>query len=121
MALFAHVWLMASPQQWFETLRLSIQQEHGKGWSVREIGATKRNPIGRCRLTRMYEDGSRSSVVMPLEWKATDATAIFATVSKLRTLIEEHKSSCLGTAVTSAGAGRSNGMKCQAPWKCAQG
>ena len=37
---------MASRQQWFETLRLSIQQEHGKGWSIWEIGATKRNPIG---------------------------------------------------------------------------
>ena len=91
MALFAHVWLMASRQQWFETLRLSIQQEHGKGWSIWEIGATKRNPIGRCRLTRMYEDGSRSSVVMPLEWKATNATAILATVSQLRTLMEERK------------------------------
>ena len=82
---------MASRQQWFETLRLSIQQEHGKGWSIWEIGATKRNPIGRCRLTRMYEDGSRSSVVMPLEWKATNATAILATVSQLRTLMEERK------------------------------
>ena len=91
MALFAHVWLMASRQQWFETLRLSIQQEHGKGWSIWEIGATKRNPIGRCRLTRMYEDGSRSSVVMPLEWKASNQTAILATVSQLRTLMEERK------------------------------
>jgi integrase len=91
LALSAHVWLMASRQQWFETLRLSIQQEHGKGWSIWEIGATKRNPIGRCRLTRMYEDGSRSSVVMPLEWKATNATAILATVSQLRTLMEERK------------------------------
>ena len=82
---------MASRQQWFETLRLSIQQEHGKGWSIWEIGATKRNPIGRCRLTRMYEDGTRSSVVMPLEWKATNATAILATVGQLRTLMEERK------------------------------
>ena len=39
---------MAPRQQWFETLRLSIQQEHGKGWSIWEVGATKRNPIGRC-------------------------------------------------------------------------
>ena len=82
---------MASRQQWFEILRLSIQQEHGKGWSIWEIGATKRNPIGRCRLTRMYEDGARSSVVMPLEWKATNATAILATVGQLRTLMEERK------------------------------
>ena len=80
---------MAPRQQWFETLRLSIQQEHGKGWSIWEVGATKRNPIGRCRLTRIYEDRTRSSVVMPLEWKATNATAILATVGQLRSLMEE--------------------------------
>ena len=82
---------MAPRQQWFETLRLSIQQEHGKGWSVREIGATKRNPIGRCQLTRIWENRTRSSVVTPVEWKATNATAILATVGQLRTLMEERK------------------------------
>jgi len=34
---------MAARQQWFDTLRLSIRQEHGKGWSVWEVGITKRN------------------------------------------------------------------------------
>lgn len=91
MAHLAHVWRMAPRQQWFETLRLSIQQEHGKGWSVREIGATKRNPIGRCQLTRIWENRTRSSVVTPVEWKATNATAILATVGQLRTLMEERK------------------------------
>ena len=80
---------MAPRQQWFETLRLSIQQEHGKGWSIWEVGATKRNPIGRCRLTRIYEDRTRSSVVLPLEWKATSATAILSAVGQLRTLMDE--------------------------------
>jgi integrase len=80
---------MAHRQLWFETLRLSIRQEHGKGWSVREIGATKRNPIGRCQLTRIWENRTRSSVVMPLEWKATNASAILTTVGQLRTLMEE--------------------------------
>jgi integrase len=80
---------MAPRQQWFDTLRLSISQEHGKGWSVREIGATSRNPIGRCQLTRIWENRTRSSVVMPLEWKATNATAILTTVGQIRTLMEE--------------------------------
>jgi integrase len=80
---------MAPRQQWFETLRLSIRREHGKGWSVREIGATNRNPIGRCQLTRIWEDRTRSSVVLPLEWKATNATAILSVVGQLRTLMEE--------------------------------
>ena len=35
-----HVWTMATRQQWFETLRVSIAQEHGEGWIVRELGAT---------------------------------------------------------------------------------
>ena len=80
---------MAPRQQWFETLRLQIRQEHGKGWSVREIGATNRNPIGRCQLTRIWEDRTRSSVVMPLEWKATNTTAILTAVGQLRALMEE--------------------------------
>jgi len=76
-------------QKWFETLRLQIRQEHGTGWSVREIGATNRNPIGRCQLTRIWEDRTRSSVVMPLGWKATNTTAILTAVGQLRTLMEE--------------------------------
>ncbi|NBQ21106.1 MAG: site-specific integrase [Synechococcaceae bacterium WB6_3B_236] len=80
---------MAPRQKWFETLRLSIGQEHGAGWSVREIGATARNPIGRAQLTRIWEDRTRSSVVMPLEWKATNATAILTTVGQIRALMEE--------------------------------
>lgn len=90
LAHLAHVWRMATRrQQWFDTLRLSIRQEHGKGWSVREIGATSRTPIGRCQLTRIWEDRTRSSVTLPLEWKATNATAIITTVGQLRTLMEE--------------------------------
>ncbi len=85
----AHVWRMAPRQQWFETLRLSISQEHGKGWSVREIGATARNPIGRAQLTRIWEDRTRSSVVLALEWKATNSTAILAAVGQLCMLMED--------------------------------
>ena len=80
---------MAARQQWFETLRVSIAQEHGKGWIVREVGATSRNPIGRCQLIRIWEDRSRSSVMLPLEWKATNATAIATTVKQVRSLMEE--------------------------------
>ena len=82
---------MAPKQQWFDTLRLSISQEHGKGWSVREMGASKRNPIGRCQLTRIWENRTRSSVMLPLEWKATNQTAIQAAVGQLRMLMEERK------------------------------
>ena len=80
---------MATRQQWFETLRVSIAQEHGKGWIVREVGATSRKPVGRCQLIRIWEERTRSSVMLPLEWKATNATAILTTVGQIRTLMEE--------------------------------
>lgn len=80
---------MAPRQQWFDTLRLQLRQEHGKGWSIREVGVTARNPIGRAQLTRIWEDRTRSSVALPLEWKASNATAILTTVGQLRTLMEE--------------------------------
>ena len=44
-------------QQRFDTLRMSI----------REIGATRHTPIGRCQLAHIWENRTRSSVVMPLE------------------------------------------------------
>ena len=105
---------MAPRQKWFETLRLSIGQEHGTGWSVREVGATSRNPIGRAQLTRIWEDRSRSSVVMPLEWKATNATAILATVGQLRALMEGRNLSLqdalkLNTEALGGGAQRADG------------
>jgi integrase len=80
---------MAPRQKWFETLRLSISQEHGTGWSIREIGVTDRSPVGRAQLTRVWEDRSRSSVTLPLEWKATSATAILTAVGQLRSLMAE--------------------------------
>jgi hypothetical protein len=41
---------VAARQQWFETDRVSIAKEHVKGWIVRGLGFTSRNPIGRCQL-----------------------------------------------------------------------
>ena len=80
---------MAARQQWFELLRVNIAQEHGKGWIVREVGATSRKPIGRCQLIRIWEDRTRSSVMLPIEWKASNQTAILTTVGQIRTLMEE--------------------------------
>ena len=35
--------------------------------SIREIGATSHTPIGSYQLTHIWENRTRSSVVMPLE------------------------------------------------------
>jgi len=56
---------------------------------VREVGATSRKPIGRCQPIRIWEDRTRSSMMLPLEWKATNATAILTTMGQVRTLMEE--------------------------------
>jgi hypothetical protein len=50
---------MAPRLQWFDTLRLSISQKHGKGWSVLE-----RNPVGRAQLTSIWEACTRSRWAM---------------------------------------------------------
>ncbi|MFM7652111.1 MAG: hypothetical protein ACKO5M_04165 [Vulcanococcus sp.] len=56
---------------------------------MREIGATARNPVGRAQLTRIWEDRTRSSVTLPLDWKASNAAAILTAVGQLRSLMEE--------------------------------
>ena len=57
-----------SAADWVEDLRLQIKREFGRGWSVRGVGATKLNPDGRCQLTRIAPDRSRTSVILPLDF-----------------------------------------------------
>jgi hypothetical protein len=68
---------------WAEELRLQIKREFGRGWSVRGVGATKLNPKGKCQLTRIAPDRSRSSVIIPVEWDAFNAEQIKAYVFQL--------------------------------------
>lgn len=54
---------------WEHDLRRTVRREHGGGWTLYpQAKGTK--------LTRRYEDGSKQSVTLPLEWKASNQTAI---------------------------------------------
>ena len=68
-------------QKWEKTLRQLIKDNHGFGWNV--IAQS-----GKCKLTRVFEDGTKSSKVLPIEWKATNNTDIANAVGRIRELIE---------------------------------
>jgi hypothetical protein len=51
------------PAKWVSHVRGAIKQQHGFGWSIREIAS-------KVQLTRRFEDGSRSAVVLDLPWNA---------------------------------------------------
>ena len=55
-----------APQKWEQTLRRQIRDNHGNGWNV--IAQS-----GKCKLTRRYEDGTKSAKVLSIEWKATNS------------------------------------------------
>jgi hypothetical protein len=89
-----------SAADWVEDLRLKIKREFGRGWSVRGVGATKLNPEGFCQLTRIAPDRSRSSVIIPVEWRVSKAKAIASHIFQLIDLYNGTNTSlrnCLNT------------------------
>ena len=68
-------------QAWEKTLRKQIKDNHGFGWNV--IAQS-----GKCKLTRRFEDGTKSAKVLPIEWKATNSVAILNAVTRVRELVE---------------------------------
>ncbi len=73
---------MPKVDTWDQILRKQIKLEHGRGWSLSPQS-------GKAKLTRRYSDGSRSSVVLPIEWAASSGSSINAAVSRLRQLMDE--------------------------------
>ena len=68
-------------QAWEKTLRKQIKDNHGNGWNV--IAQS-----GKCKLTRRYEDGTKSAKVLSIEWKATNSVRILNAVTRVRELVE---------------------------------
>ena len=62
---------------WVEDLRLRIKREFGRGWIIRSHSPNKMNPDGKCQLTRIAPDRSRNSVVIPVEWRESNAALIY--------------------------------------------
>ena len=70
-----------APQKWEQPLRRQIRDNHGNGWNV--IAQS-----GKCKLTRRYEDGTKSAKVLSIEWKATNSVQILNAVTRVRELVE---------------------------------
>ena len=70
-----------APQKWEQTLRRQIRDNHGNGWNVIVQS-------GKCKLTRRYEDGTKSAKVLPIESKATNSVQILNAVIRVRQLME---------------------------------
>ena len=69
---------------WDHTMRLLIRQAYGSGWSVIERH-------GKTRLTRTYEDKTRSSVTLDIAWEPNNATAIQNEIGVLSARMAEQK------------------------------
>ncbi len=69
--------------RWIETLRHAIKQQHGFGWGVREVS-------GKVQVTRRYEDGLRSSVVLDLPWNPESTADVLALLPLIRSRMEGH-------------------------------
>ena len=54
---------------WKDILRQQIKNEHGFGWNVSEQSE-------KTKVVRRYEDDSRSTVMLPIEWRASNAREI---------------------------------------------
>jgi len=67
----------AQHAKWVAHVRGAIKQQHGFGWSVRGIS-------GKVQLTRRYEDGTRSSVVLDLPWTSACAAELLPLVLEIR-------------------------------------
>lgn len=92
---------------WAADLRRTIKREHGAGWSIVEHR-------DKARLTHRYADGSRSTVTLDIEWKASNATAIANEIGVIRSCMESEgisfKAACERTQILS-GTVTGNGIK----------
>jgi len=73
-----------APPPWVQTLRRALKAEHGRGWSVREQSE-------RVQLTRRFEDGTRSSVVLEIAWNAGCISKVIERVNAIRDQMESQK------------------------------
>ena len=67
---------------WKDILRQQIKNEHGFGWNVSEQSE-------KTKVVRRYEDDSRSSVMLPIEWRASNAREIADSIARLKDLMED--------------------------------
>lgn len=72
----------STPEDWVLRLRALIKVEIGRGWTVKEVR-------GKVQLTQRLEDGSRSSVVLTLDWKPSRISKVLLAVQDIRETMTE--------------------------------
>lgn len=77
---------------WAETFRQLVRASYGPGWILREHRG------GRTQVTRVWPDGSRSSVTVVLPWRAESASALLVLVERLDSVLQ-HQSMSLARAM----------------------
>lgn len=70
--------------RWVLTLRQAVKQDHGFGWNLREIS-------GKVQLTRRFDDGTRSSVVLDLPWSSESTTDVLGLIKEIRARMENQQ------------------------------
>ena len=71
----------ANAPKWVITLRTAVAGQFPKGWLVSEQS-------GKVKLTIKYSDGSRSSGMLPHEWKPASHTEILNSLNAVRGIVE---------------------------------
>ncbi len=69
--------MVSQQAKWVTNVRGAIKQQHGFGWSIREIA-------GKVQLTHRFEDGSRSAVVLDLPWNADCTGELLGLLPEIR-------------------------------------
>ena len=74
-----------SAKPWERNLRQLLKASHGAGWLLRP-GRGDRTQVIRC-----WDDGSRSSVMVPIPWEARQGPALLALIERLASLIAKQE------------------------------
>ncbi len=73
---------MPQSLNWTDLLRKQLKNEHGFGWNIAEQS-------GRVKVSKRYEDDSRSSVMLPIAWRPSKAREIADAIARLKELMED--------------------------------
>ena len=103
---------MKSPK-WVATTRQLIKSKHGFGWS---ISGWERNNKLITKVVYRYQDGSRNSILVDLEWASDNSGKMINIIEELADLMEE-RSLDLGKAYELINGGKiSKGIKNEINW-----
>ncbi len=74
----------ARSPSWIPELRSLLRREQGEGWSLSEQS-------GKVKLTRRFENGSRSSVTLAVPWNPACSSTVLTTVQQIRERMDQQR------------------------------